>query len=145
MMVVQLPIQLVIDQFTDYSVKFCYLEPSSRVYLWYIGGLDRSSRRFLELPQVFSYNQSAGSSLLSCCKYGADYCSSMRAVFNPMIDIEQLGSVIEDAYRTARKFREVVDAMETEKWEQFDGTPVGEIFDNLMDLEHSLGLDKPSN
>ena len=69
----------------------------------------------------------------------------MRAVFNPMIDIEQLGSVIEDAYRTARKFREVVDAMDTEKWEQFDGTPVGEIFDNLMDLEHSLGLDKPSN
>ena len=70
---------------------------------------------------------------------------TLSHVFLPMIDFDKLVKVIEDAEATVTTFREVVNAMDEDKWEQFDGTPIGSIFDNLMDLEHSLGLDKETN
>ena len=131
---------------TAHSVKFYYCIVDRSVLPCYIVGLDRSSRRFLDHFQHYSVtNSQQDQAFYLVANTELTIAAHWELYLFPMIDMEQLGSVIEDAYKTARKFREVVDAMDTEKWEQFDGTPVGEIFDNLMDLEHSLGLDKPSN
>ena len=66
----------------------------------------------------------------------------MRAVFIPMIEFEKLEKVIEHAELTVTHFRSLVNSMDDETYDKFDGTPIGELFDNLIDLEDYIGLSK---
>ena len=59
-----------------------------------------------------------------------------------MIEFEKLEKVIEHAELTVTHFRSLVNSMDDETYEKFDGTPIGELFDNLIDLEDYLGLSK---
>ena len=49
----------------------------------------------------------------------------MRAVFIPMIEFEKLEKVIEHAELTVTHFRSLVNSMDDETYDKFDGTPIG--------------------
>ena len=55
--------------------------------------------------------------------------------------VDVLQSAIEDAERAVYAFHKFRNGTSEEDWEKYEGTPLGELLDNLCDLESEAGME----